>query len=491
MATVNLGGMEPQVILSGKLKGQFIILAVIAAHINGIAISGLKAHGRYLGGLHLPLAGLLADIATGLQLLANFLQLRIGVRTIQFFQNRLEVLQFLFADLNLLGQLLLRGLHTGIVLVKLCRILLGRQNGRDGHFNFRHVLIIKVLHLYRGLAFLNAVDIGSEDIAQLAQTLPIKGSFQFLLLDGKLSGQALAQILDSFTHRLALLAHSVLPVTGHIEAVQKSAKGFSLLHRAILADGTEGKLLGRAVGGSIIIRRRMLQMFTEEQTQFLRNCLGIHAFHSGIGFTGSKERSLSANQRRQAAKGVHQPVCQEICPGKTKHFLKILINEGIFFRNGVGQLVVHARQRRALGGFVQAHTAQAIDDPVICPQNIQVAGSAHQLRHQFFLDAVAHFVDGVEGEDGAALHRRLLNIPQSAAGQVLTQQHAEHRGFRRILRLGIGQMQTGRRGACHKLQLIPAFRTLQVHDHRVPHWLVDLLHSGVGAAGANLIQNRF
>ena len=46
MGAVNLACVAPDVIFSGQLEGQFIILPVVPTHIDGVAVGGLKAEGR-------------------------------------------------------------------------------------------------------------------------------------------------------------------------------------------------------------------------------------------------------------------------------------------------------------------------------------------------------------------------------------------------------------------------------------------------------------
>ena len=231
--------------------------------------------------------------------------------------------------------------------------------------NFRHIFIVKVLHGHRGLTLFDPVDIGGENIAQLAQPLPVEGCFQFFLLDGQLSLQSLAQILDGLADGLALLAHGVLPVPGHIEAVQKRGEGLRLGIGAVLADGAEGKLLGGAVGGCVIIGCRVVQMLPEEKPQLFGHGSTVHALHSGIGIAGGKEGCLPADQRGETSQSIHQPVAEQVRAGGMEHFLKVLPLGGIFFGDGLGALIVHARQGGALGGLIQTHPAQAIDDPAV------------------------------------------------------------------------------------------------------------------------------
>ena len=175
-----------------------------------------------------------------------------------------------------------------------------------------HFLVVKVLTLHHRLALDDSMDVGGEDVAQLAQTLPVVGGFQFFFLDGQLPGQPGAQVLDGFAHRLALLTHGILPVPDGVVHIQQSAKGFRPLACPILADGAEGKLLGGAIGLGVVVGSGVVQVLSEKQRQFISYGVHIQRINSGIGGAGGEQGRLPAHQRGQAAQGVHQPVSQHV-----------------------------------------------------------------------------------------------------------------------------------------------------------------------------------
>ena len=125
MAAVNLLGMEPEIVLSGQPEGKLIVLVIISSYIDGVTVGGFKTHRLCLFLLHALFACIAPDIAAFGQLLTDFLQLSIGIGSIQFFQNAFQVLQLLLAQFQLPGQLLLGIFHPGIVLVELAGVLLG------------------------------------------------------------------------------------------------------------------------------------------------------------------------------------------------------------------------------------------------------------------------------------------------------------------------------------------------------------------------------
>ena len=120
----------------GQLSGELIVLPVIPAHINGVAVCGDEAHGLGGGLLHLPPASLQPEVTAGGQLLPDFLQLALRLRPVQLLQDAEEVLQLLAPQLQLAGQLLLPVLGLGVVLVVLGRVLLRGQEGGTGEFGW-------------------------------------------------------------------------------------------------------------------------------------------------------------------------------------------------------------------------------------------------------------------------------------------------------------------------------------------------------------------
>ena len=219
MAAVYLLCVKPKIVLSCQTEGQLLILVVVSAHINGIAIGGLKPHGLALSGLHPLLTAVLFQIAPLLQFPADLFQVRFRVRTIQFFQNALQVAALHLSYRQLIFQFLLRIFHTGVVFVVLCRILLGRKGNRQRNIHHGHILIVKVLCLQDGLAFLDAVQVGCHNVTKLTKPLPVVGGLQFLFLHRHLPIYALAKIAYSLSHRLTLLVHGIFSVFYHIEAI--------------------------------------------------------------------------------------------------------------------------------------------------------------------------------------------------------------------------------------------------------------------------------
>ncbi len=185
----------------------------------------------------------------------------------------------------------------------------------------------------------------------------------------------------------------------------------------------------------------MVQVLRKEQPQLFRR-LGIQVLRPGVGAAGGIEGRLPADQGGKASQAVHKPVAEQVRPGHGQKPLIIRL-QGMLLGDGLRVLIVKPRQG-GTAALVQADAPQAVDDPAVPIQQVQVAGPAHELRHQLLFHGVAHLVGAREGEVGAALHGQLLHPAEPGAGQMLAQEHAEHGRLLGIFRAGGGEMEPGR-----------------------------------------------
>ena len=312
MGAVDLGGVEPQIVLPGQLEGQLIILPVVAAHIDGITIGGNEPHGGQLALLGAFFAGIGLHITPGLQFLPDLLQLLIRGGPVQLVKNALQIAQLIPADLHLSCQLLLGVFHPGVVLVEFRCVLLGGKDGGQRNLNGLHVLIVEILSLNHSLTLGDPVEVGDENVTQLPQPLPVIGGCQLLFLDGQLPGQPLAEICDRFAEGLTFLPHGVLIVPAAVKAVQQRGKTLGGLVFSVLTNGAESKLLRCAVRAGGPAGGGMVQLLCEEQLQLFGGGRNVQPVDPGIGVPGGIESGLPADQGGQAAQGIHQPVRQNI-----------------------------------------------------------------------------------------------------------------------------------------------------------------------------------
>ena len=339
------------------------------------------------------------------------------------------------------------------------------------------------------------MEVGREDVPQLAQTLPVVGGFQLLFLNGQLFGQAAAQILNGLAHGLTLLPHGVLLIPDGVVHIQQLAKGLGAAALAVFPDGAEGELLRRAVREGVIIGCGVAQMLMEEQRQLVGGRVHVQRIDAGVRASGGVQRRLPAHQGGQSAQGIHQPVGQNVRPGGSEY---VYITLCITLRGTVQQVQLHdrlrrliheTRQRCPLGAFVKADAPQAVQNPPLRGQQIQIAGASHQLGHQRLLHRKAHLVGAVEAERCRPLHGGLGNFCQLCPQKVLAQKHTEHGRLRRILRRSRRQMQPGGGGVGSKKQLLPSLLAAQMNDHCVSGGLVDFLHPCADAPRADFLQH--
>ena len=234
----------------------------------------------------------------------------------------------------------------------------------------------------------------------------------------------------------------------------------------------------------------MAQVLLKEEVQLLPCPVRIQSADPGIRVSGGKQSRLPGDQGGQAAQRIHKPLGEDIRPlsGQQVNIIFLRHFRRVPLFNGTGVLVAQPRQGRA-AALVQADAAQAVQDSALRPQQIHIAGPAHKLRHQLFLNGITHLIGAVEAEHRAALHGGLGNFRQAGAQKVLAQEHAEHGRLRRILRRGRRQVQPGGGGVGGNQQLFPALLAPQLENQRVPAGLVDFLHLGAIAALPDFSQH--
>ena len=140
------------------------------------------------------------------------------------------------------------------------------------------------------------------------------------------------------------------------------------------------------------------------------------------------------------------------------------------------------------GGGVQAHPAEAVQDPAVGTQKVEIAGPAHQLRQEPLLDREAQLVGAVEDHFHRPLPGELAQVRQPGPQEVLAKEHTEHGGLFRIFQIGLGQVKTGRGGVRRDQELFPGL-ALQVENEHVPGGLVELFHPAAQNFRADLRQD--
>ena len=318
VTAVQLLHVEPQVVFLGQLESQLVVLPVVPADINGVAVGGDEAHRPRRGLLHPPAAGFRPEVASGGQLLLDFLQLTVGFGPVQLVQYAVQVFQLRPAQLQLAGQLFLRVFGFGVVLIVFCRILLRRQQGGQSNLNGPQLRVIKILRSENRLALGDEVEIGRHQVAHLAQALPIPGCGELLVLDGHFPRDPVPKVLHGPPDRLGLLAHGVPPVPKGVKPVQKGAEGVQPdtgEAGAVLHDGHEGICLGRPICLAQEIRLPHRQAGLEIFRQTPGCGRLVRRFQPPVRVAQTEQSGLPAHQGGQAAEGIQKTVGQPVWAG--------------------------------------------------------------------------------------------------------------------------------------------------------------------------------
>ena len=232
-------------------------------------------------------------------------------------------------------------------------------------------------------------------------------------------------------------------------------------------------------------------MLSEVSCQSLGGGGPVRPLQPPVGVPQAGQGRLPAHQGGQAAKGVQEPVGQPVGPGGLQKGQGLGLGEalGAALFHWLRVLIVQPRQGLALGGVVQPHPAQAVQNPPGLIQEVDVGGPAHELGHQDPLHLVPQLAGALEGEADQPLHGGLLDAHQAAAGQVLAQEHTKHRGLVGIFGIGPGEVEPGGGGIGGNEQPLPPGGAPQQEDDGVPGGLVNLLHPGPQGLGPKLLQN--
>ena len=157
-------------------------------------------------------------------------------------------------------------------------------------------------------------------------------------------------------------------------------------------------------------------MGAEESEKLFRGI--FQSIHTDVNIAAHRQSRLPAYKHRKSAHLFHQPLRKQIRAGLgAKGFPVSKLHFGrIKLCNRLRALIVKTGQRRPLYCFVKADPPQAIQNPVIFIQQIQIAGSAHQFGNQPPLHRVTQLRNTGKGEFCHPFHRQLADPHQPTAG---------------------------------------------------------------------------
>ena len=140
-----------------------VVLGIVPAHGDTQSGGGTELHGLRLLPLHrlFPLL-LRPEISPVLQLLPNFVQIPLTLRSLQGFQHALQIVQLASPLLQLLGQNGVRRLRLGIFLIVFRRILLRRQERVEGDRQLSQLRVLVIHRRQRLLALLHLKKVGGD-----------------------------------------------------------------------------------------------------------------------------------------------------------------------------------------------------------------------------------------------------------------------------------------------------------------------------------------
>ena len=487
MAAVDLLGMEPDVPLVGVLCGQAVILPVVASHEDTQSRGGAELPG--LGGA--LEAGLLfapsPQVAAVRQLRADIVEVlfRFGLR--QLLQNALQILQLLPAPLQLGGQVLLRRLGLGVLLKVPGGILLRRQPDIQRDIHIGAVFVVVVLGGEAALPPLHAVEIGGDQLAADPQVISVLTGGQLLLLRRQLAAHTVAGGGGGLQQIPPLLLHPLRLLPLFVEVVQQVGKAVIDLRLgvgAILGNRAVGKVRQRPVPFD---KRRCKGVFTHRLLPPGEHIpQGVPLRCGGVCAAAGADCQLPRHQRGYGGEGVQQPAIQRrIRRGALQQGGKLLLRHGqrrALILPG-GQTVKKPRQHLPVLLRLQIHAAQTVDDAAVPVAEDEIGAAGHPLPHQRKAAALPHLVGGQHGQRHHTLQRLLPDGLDDAAGQVLAQEHTEHRRLGRVVPQLLRQVDAGLVGPGVEEQAAAA---PQQEDDLIPGGLLYFFDAAAGELGGKL-----
>ena len=385
------------------------------------------------------------------------------------------------------GQVLLRRLGLGVLLEVPGGVLLRRQPDIQRDIHIGAVLVVVVLGGEAALPPLHAVEIGGDQLAADPQVISVQTGGQLLLLRRQLAAHTVAGGGGGLQQIPSLLLHPLRLLPLFVEVVQQVGKAVVDLRLGV------GAILGnRAVGK---VRQRPIP-FDKRRCKGVSIHIhlppgehipqGVSLRYGGVGAAAGADCQLPRHQRGHGGEGVQQPAVQRcVRRGAPQQGGKLLLRHGqrrALILSG-GQAVKKPRQHLPVLLRLQIHATQTVDDPAVPVAEDEIGAAGHPLPHQRKAAALSHLVGGQHGQRHHTLQRLLPDGLDDAAGQVLAQEHTEHRRLGWVIPQLLRQVDAGLVGPGVEEQAAAA---PQQEDDLIPCGLLYFFDAAAGELGGSV-----
>ena len=376
----------------------------------------------------------------------------------------------------------------GLLLFIIAEILLRVLDAAQTRIEFDgHILAgVIVLHGDLTVALMQRPEVRLQQFAVQPQRIGLGRLAQFLFAGRLLADSAVVHIVDRLVQLTALLAQALGAVLGGVIILQQLAVGGVLGQNgraAVLLRHKEAEFhrLGRAVRlgqphrrGDAAAGMLLLQLVNgRRQPCFFLG--GQIACQRGRLTEGAAD-SLPHDDRADARHGLTQ------CLRDGQVFFAGRGHDGGGARLqkvrpcGLGrQRVGKARQQLADLAVVKIDPLQGINDAAVLDKH-QIRVPPHQLDRQRVGDKVAHLIGAAEIKIDDAVPRLAPQLDQTAACQVLAQQHTEARRRERVFKAFPRQADAGRAAARRQQQTVGLGAGAQRDKHLIPGRLENFIN---------------
>ena len=376
----------------------------------------------------------------------------------------------------------------GLLLFIIAEILLRVLDAAQTRIEFDGHILAGVIVLHRDLtvALMQRPEVRLQQFAVQPQRIGLGRLAQFLFAGRLLADSAVVHIVDSLVQLAALLAQALGTVLGGVVVLEHfTVAGVLRQNRcaAVLLRHKEAELhrLGCAVrlgqphrsGGAAAGMLRLQLVDGRCQPCFF---LGGQIAGQCRGLSQRAAGSLPHNDRADAshrlAEGLRNG--EFLLTGGSHDGGSARLQKVRPCRLG-RQRVGKARQQLADLAVVKIDPLQGINDAAVLDKH-QIGVPPHQLDRQRVGDEVAHLIGAAEIKIDDAVPRLAPQLDQTAAGQVLAQQHAEARGRERVFKAFLCQTDAGRAAARRQQQTVGLGAGTQRDKHLVPGRLKNFIN---------------